>query len=410
LAAIAYRQAITERNAAIENAVLHAEKKIRRILLETPRRHDREALLRQNGFIPLKSLADELPVPRKILTDPPADFPTSIRRRLQDGRLTVYSNGQRIYLSFNGPNHRRLVAEELPPLPSTRHTLLEAGAVFLLFFLLYASIRRALKPLKRLAGQIERFGEGDFDISTRSEGKDEIALIANRFDEAIRKMRAMKEARHLFLRNIMHELKTPIAKGRLLSEMIDDPKKKQRFHAIFQRLNLLIDEFAKVEQISSKNFQPDFRPYKASDILEGSIDLLMLDDPGKYLHTVIREDFTLRADFELLTLALKNLIDNGIKYSPDHRVDLLVSRPRIVVSNRGKALPYPIEEYYTPFHASQGGLGLGLYIVKSILDLHGMELEYRYEEGQVSFTIFYRKPDHSEISTNDPSSQTLRRK
>jgi len=305
------------------------------------------------------------------------------------------------YILINNDRFKLILENMNRPRYPLELTLAFAGALGLLI-LLYLWIVRSIRPLSELKRKIIRFSQGDLDIQCHSDRKDEIAEVANAFDRAVRTIRDLLQARQLLLRAIMHELKTPIAKGRFLSEMIDDPRKRERFHAIFSRLNLLIDEFAKVEQISSKNFQPDFRPYKASDILEGSVDLLMLEDPAKHLHTVIRQDFTLRADFELLTLALKNLIDNGIKYSPDRHVDILISAPKIVVSNRGEPLKGPIEEYFTPFHASQGGLGLGLYIVKSILDLHGMELEYRYEEGQVSFTILYRKPDRSVISTNNP--------
>ncbi len=263
------------------------------------------------------------------------------------------------------------------------------GALAMLL-LLYFWVIRSIRPLSELKKKILRFSEGDLNIHCHSDRKDEIAEVANAFDQAVETIRNLLRSRQLLLRAIMHELKTPIAKGRLLSEMIDDPKKRARFHAIFERLNLLIDEFAKVEQITSKNFQPDFHSYKASDILEGSIDLLMLDDPSRYLHTVIRKDFTLRGDFELLTLAIKNLIDNAIKYSADRHADILIREPEIRIINRGKALPHPIEEYFTPFHSSEGGLGLGLYIVKSILDLHGMELIYRHEEGKNIFAVIVK--------------------
>ncbi len=293
------------------------------------------------------------------------------------------------YILINNDRFKLILENMNKPRFPLELTLAFVSALILLS-LLYFWIVRSIRPLSELKDKIIRFSQGDLNIRCRSNRRDEIAEVANAFDQAVQTIRDLLRSRQLLLRAIMHELKTPIAKGRLLSEMIDDPKKKQRFHAIFQRLNLLIDEFAKVEQISSRNFQPDFRPYKASDILEGSIDLLMLDNPGKYLHTVIREDFTFQADFELLTLALKNLIDNGIKYSPDHHVDLLVSRPRIIVSNRGEPLKGSLEEYFTPFHASRNGLGLGLYIVKSILDIHDMELEYRYRDGRIVFIVSVR--------------------
>ncbi|WP_457605284.1 ArsS family sensor histidine kinase [Nitratifractor sp.] len=267
-----------------------------------------------------------------------------------------------------------------------------AGA-FSLLVILYFWMIRSIQPLSELKSQIIRFSQGDLDIHCHSDRRDEIAEVANAFDRAVATIRDLLRSRQLLLRAIMHELKTPIAKGRLVSEMVPDPKQRKRFHAIFERLNLLIDEFAKVEQITSKKFQPDFHSYKASDILEGSIDLLMLEDPSRHIHTVIRQDFTLRGDFELLTLAIKNLIDNGIKYSPDHHVDLLVQPRQIQISNRGEPLSQPIEHYFTPFHNSRHGLGLGLYIIKNIIDIHRMELRYRHENGVNTFTIVDRETE-----------------
>ena len=294
------------------------------------------------------------------------------------------------YILINNDRFKLILENLNKPRFPVELSIAFAGALAMLI-LLYLWVVRSIRPLSELKQKIIRFSEGDLHIHCDSDRNDEIAEVANAFDQAVKTIRDLLRSRQLLLRAIMHELKTPIAKGRLLSEMIDDPKKKTRFHAIFERLNLLIDEFAKVEQITSKNFRPDFHPYKASDILEGSIDLLMLEDPSRYLHTVTRKDFTLRGDFELLTLAVKNLIDNAIKYSTDRHADILIREPEIQIINRGKKLPHPIEEYFTPFHSSEGGLGLGLYIVKSILDIHGMRLAYRHEEGENIFTVVAEK-------------------
>ena len=136
----------------------------------------------------------------------------------------------------------------------------------------------------------------------------------------------------------------------------------------------------------------------SSDILDGSIDMLMLDNPNQYIHLVLKKDITINADFELLTLAIKNLIDNAIKYSIDHKVNILLDYDILEISNEGKPLKGKIEDYFTPFHESRSGLGLGLYIVKSILDVHNMDLNYRYEDNRVYFIIKIR-----DISTiNNP--------
>jgi two-component system OmpR family sensor kinase len=269
--------------------------------------------------------------------------------------------------------------------------LLEMSIVFigslLLLLILYLWIIRSLQPLSELKEKIKTFRKGNLDIECHSDKKDEIAAVANEFDHAVKTIRELIRSRQLFLRAIMHELKTPIAKGRLVSEMIPNEKQKQRLERIFVRLNLLIDEFAKIEQLTSKNFHLELKPYRASKLLKRGIEMLMLDNASEVITTEIREDFTIQADIELLPLALKNLIDNALKYSPDHYAYIVVEKETIVISNKGEPLKEALERYFAPFHDSQGGLGLGLYIVKSILEIHQLTLDYTYENETNYFTV-----------------------
>ncbi len=216
---------------------------------------------------------------------------------------------------------------------------------------------------------------------------DRAAEVANEFDHAVTMIRELLHSRQLFLRAIMHELKTPIAKGRLVSEMLDDEKNKARMHSIFERLNLLIDEFAKIEKITSKNFDLTIKPYKMSDLMEASTDILMIENPKRLITTKIEKDYSVEVDFELFTLVIKNLLDNGIKYSLDKHIVVVINENKIEIRNNAQALNEPLENYFKPFHTSKKGLGLGLYIVKSILDIHQMELHYTHEDGQNIFTV-----------------------
>jgi len=259
--------------------------------------------------------------------------------------------------------------------------------VFVLVILLYFWVIRSLRPLSELKLKIQRFSKGDLSIECKSNKKDEIAEVANEFDHAVKMIRELIHSRQLFLRAIMHELKTPIGKGRLVSEMLGDEKSKERLNKIFERLNLLIDEFARIEKITSRHYELHKKPYKMSDILEASIDMLLIDNPTQYICLDIKEDFILEVDFELFALVLKNLIDNAIKYSSDKKVHICINHSHITISNQGDALQGDIEEYFKPFHRSQGGLGLGIYIVKHVLDMHNMKLVYIYKDGVNSFTI-----------------------
>ena len=261
------------------------------------------------------------------------------------------------------------------------------SVVFLLILMLYFWVMRSLKPLSTLKNQIKTFSEGNLEIHCASDKKDEIAEVANEFNHAVTMIRELLQSRQLFLRAIMHELKTPIGKGRLVAEMLPDEKNKARMHTIFERLNLLIDEFAKIEKITSKNFKLDVKPYRVSDLVEASIDLLMLEDTKEHIELQIIEDYQVEVDFELFTLVLKNLLDNAIKYATDKKVLIQINNRKTAIVNSGEELSEPLENYFKPFHTSKKGLGLGLYIVKSILDIHKKALSYEHEDGKNIFII-----------------------
>ncbi len=266
------------------------------------------------------------------------------------------------------------------------HLWLGFGVALVIFISMYISILRSIAPLKELSSKIREFASGNMQIDCKSDQDDEIAEVANEFDRAVKKIAALMNSRQLFLRTIMHELKTPIGKGRIVAEMIEDEKSKNRLIAIFERLDILIREFSKIEQLVSKSYSPNFKEYNLIYILEHSIDLLMLDEEKKFETVTVSVDstFTIVADFELMALAFKNLMDNAIKHSSEHKVSVKSHHRRIIFENRGEKLPLGIEEYFKPFVSNNPskGLGLGLYIVKNIVELHGFELSYSYIEDE----------------------------
>jgi two-component system OmpR family sensor kinase len=264
---------------------------------------------------------------------------------------------------------------------------------FIILISMYVSILKSIAPLKELSLQIRKFASGDMDIDCKSDKEDEIAEVANEFDRATTKLKDLISSRQLFLRTIMHELKTPIGKGRIVSEMIHDDKAKKRLISIFERLDLLINEFSKIEQIVSKNYSLQLKEYHLLDIVDSAADMLMLEDEKKALHVKVDIDssVTIKADFESFALALKNLMDNAIKYADDRVVHVNLSDSVLYIENRAKEFPMPIEEYYKPFVSGsreiRKGLGLGLYIVKNIVKLNDFELDYEYIDGMHRFSV-----------------------
>ena len=150
---------------------------------------------------------------------------------------------------------------------------------FGLLIWLYYSVIKSLLPLKKLNNNIKKFASGNIDIIIQSpkDTNDEIAQLSFEFDRAVKKIRELLKSRQLFLRTIMHELKTPIGKGRIVCEMIEDERQKTRLVSIFERLEILINEFAKVEQLLSKSYSLNIQECHLSLILEQARDILMME-------------------------------------------------------------------------------------------------------------------------------------
>lgn len=266
----------------------------------------------------------------------------------------------------------------------------------ILIIFLYFSVLRSLMPLKILKKKIKNISAGKIEpLSEYSQINDEISEISFEFDHAINKIQELVKSRQFFLRMIMHELKTPIGKGRIVCEMLDNQKQKDRLVAIFERLELLIDEFGKIEKVLSRNCQLNLQTYHLSLILEQTEDYLMRDDFYQKVKITYKEDTMIVADLELFSLMLKNLIDNAIKYSVDKACEIICSGDYIIVRNKGIQLKKTFDYYLKPFvreHNTQvEGMGLGLYIINNICNLHGYNLTYSYEDGYHTFKIVFSR-------------------
>ena len=267
-----------------------------------------------------------------------------------------------------------------------------ALALFLIVWF-YFWITKSLRPLKELQKEIRRIGEGDLSVSLRREEEDEIAEVANEFDNALRKIEALVNSRQLFLRTIMHELKTPIAKGRIVTELLNDRKNQKKYETIFERLELLIEEFSQIEQMLSSRYTLNINNYNLYDIVDQSIELLLLDEQTveEKILIDVKNHCSLHTDFNFLSLAIKNLLDNGLKYSTNHTIKIEIDRDAITVINKGEPLNAEIENFFEPFHnqthPTHGGLGLGLYIVKSICEKLELGFEHAHKDEQHYFKI-----------------------
>lgn len=253
----------------------------------------------------------------------------------------------------------------------------------------YVFVIRKLKPLRKLKRQIAKFAAGEIDeVQNVSSGNDEISEVAEAFYDAVCQIKNLNASRKLFLRNIMHELKTPITKGRLAAEMIEKSKNQERLVSVFIKLENLINEFAAVEQVTSNIALNNTKICRIDDVIDEALDIAMVD-PGQVTISKL-EDVNLNADFKLLAIAAKNMIDNALKYSPNKRVNITITRESIKFINEGERLSKELRHYVEPFtkgESAQKSFGLGLYIVENIIKAHKLTLGYEYKNGLNVFSF-----------------------
>jgi len=265
--------------------------------------------------------------------------------------------------------------------------------VMVAFFIV---VLKKLLRLRNLKNMIRRAGEEDKFRLIEVEANDEIGQIAGEFNTTMQKIDAIKQARALFLRNILHEFRNPIMKGRIMADMIaeilQDDKVGDRLKQIFIRLEMILGEVVKVEKLVSNEWELKTNKHRVIDIVDHSVDMLLLKDTSRIEVLADGEISAVEVDFELYATGVKNLIDNALKYSSD-KVLVSIDKNKICIINVGSELEPERLEFDRAFNrrveTSNSGLGLGLYIANQIFKKHGHALKYKHKDGKNNFMICF---------------------
>jgi two-component system, OmpR family, sensor kinase len=257
----------------------------------------------------------------------------------------------------------------------------------LTFLILYEILKRKLRPLNHLNKQLIEFSNGNKDIKLNYTSQDEVGTIARSFNEAINIINNQSKSKDLFMRNMMHELKTPITKAMFIAETLESEKTRETLQRAFKRMDDIIKELATVEKLTSKNTMIYKEKKSFSSIFNRTVEIMMVNHD----HIVIEfTDFDFDVDNSMMPIALKNLIDNAVKFSPNKKAIIKANEEQIEIISLGEQLKHELSYYTEAFSQEEkrsDGFGLGLYIVKTIVNLHGFKLEYKYEGGRNYFII-----------------------
>lgn len=266
-------------------------------------------------------------------------------------------------------------------------------------------------------------GQGTIIVQVRAAmlGEEYILLLADDRTEITR----TEEIRNDFVANVSHELKTPVGAISLLAEALessaDDEQAVRRFakrmHKESGRLAALVQDIIELSRLQGASVSQEATAVDINAVIAEAVDRSQLPAESKKIQIVVGErvDATVYGDRDLLVTALRNLIDNAIRYSPENtRVGVGVrSKDGLIavsVTDQGEGLtPEDQERVFERFYRVDsarsrhtGGTGLGLSIVKHVASNHGGEVTLWSRPGQGS-TFTLRLPEMESQDEPDTS-------
>jgi two-component system OmpR family sensor kinase len=265
-------------------------------------------------------------------------------------------------------------------------------ADILLLVVMLLVILKMLIPLKNISKAIEKFGSGDYSLRLdESKKSDEISKVIKKFNAMAQNIDNLLTSRTQLLNDMSHELRTPISKAMISLEMMEESKYKKILKKSITQIDKLTDELLEIERLNSNNVTLDIKKHSMDTILAEAFSKMMIDNEDE-IEVQILTLFECNADINYLSIAIKNLIDNALKYKEKGNVEILIDKDIIEIKNEGKPLSKELDYYLETFTQEDNsrniqGYGLGLNIVKRVLEYHHFKLEYRYEDGKNIFSI-----------------------
>jgi len=270
------------------------------------------------------------------------------------------------------------------------------------------ALNRVTNPLIELSEASTRVADGDFSVRVSHKGKDELGALADNFNNMVEELSKMEYLRKDFMSSVSHEFKTPIAAIQGFSELLCDKsiseEERQEYSKILSeetaRLSQLCTNMLKMSRLDSDTMEINPAFYSLDEQIRRVIVLLQdLWQEKDIEFNLDLESVSYYGDQELMHQVWLNLIENAIKFSEEEGEIKVTCHEDageaiVTVTNYGSIIP-PVkkdcifERFYQcdSSHAQQGN-GLGLSIVKKILDLSFccIEVESSPETG-TTFTV-----------------------
>ena len=294
-------------------------------------------------------------------------------------------------------------------------TFLISGLAILIvaFVVLYLMTYRLVRPLRQMATATRQFSQGDFSYRVKVRGKDEIAELASALNGMAVSLSSVEEMRRSFVGNVSHELRTPMT---TISGFIDGildgtipPERQAEYLKIVseetKRLSRLVRSMLDLSRIDSGELQLHPSSFDLTAVICNTLVLFEQRIEEKDLRIEgfdTCEPQYITADYDLIQQVVYNLVDNAVKFTEQGGcIRLLVfrksDRTYCLIRNSGSGIPAAeLPNIFERFYKSdrsrgldKSGTGLGLYIVKTLIDLHGGEITVSSREQEYCEFAFW---------------------
>lgn len=292
--------------------------------------------------------------------------------------------------------------------------LMTFTCIIILIFVFFIS-NLIMEPLKKILSVIEKMTAGQLDQRIEIKSQNEFAQLADSFNKMTDKLEQIENTREEFVSNVSHELKTPLSAVKVLSESILNEKNTpieiyQEFlsdiNSEIDRMTNIVNDLLILVKLDKKRFPLNISDTNLNNMLENIIKRLLplADKKNIEIEFTHNKNIILQADEMKLSLAISNLIDNGIKYTQSGgkvkiNIDADEKFAYITVQDNGIGInENEQDKIFERFYRidktrdrETGGTGLGLSITHSAVIMHSGDIKLKSEEG-LGTTFFISIP------------------
>ncbi len=280
--------------------------------------------------------------------------------------------------------------------------------IAVLIGILFASYltSKLIEPLQDLEQKLKEISIGDFSGRLKVEDDDELGDLAKAFNNMSQQLERYQEAQSRFIQNASHELKSPLmniqgyAEG-LAADLFNESEIDEAFNIIVsesQRLKSVVEELLFLSKIDNENVEMKKEKVEASEVINEALRTVYtrIQQRNLDLQVIIEEDLSINGDYSSLMRAFSNVLDNAVRYAKERILIQGITGEekeviiRIVDDGPGfleKEIPKVFERF---FKGEKGNTGLGMAIVKDIINLHGGEIKiYNHSSGGAVVEIVF---------------------